>query len=140
VRLKLCIVRSKSLLTCIADDDVDASDSLPVQAQARNLSEKARGKQPIGTGDRDFSTNSRHSLSSRNASDASLPSLNHVGSHTHNHSNALSGSEKFTPTYEWVSTSIPSCSMAQSMGFVVVAVAAKLAATLRSFQLQETHN
>jgi len=98
---KLCIVHSKSLLTFVAEHGVDASDSLPVQAQARNLSEKARGKQPIGAGDRDLS---RHSLSSRNASDASLPSLNHAVSHTHIH--APSREEKFTPTYQWVSLTI----------------------------------
>lgn len=137
---ELYSVYSKSSLTHTAEVGVDASDSLPIQAQARNLSEKARGKRPIGAGDRDFSTNSRASLSSRNASDASLPSLNHAVSHTHTHIHAPLREEKFTPTYEWVSTSTPSCSMAQSTGSVVVAVAAKLAATLPSFQLQETHN
>lgn len=88
----------------IGDDDdedglestTDSHDSRPVSAsnsavedalplQSRSMSEKARGKQPIGQGNFSRST-------SRNNSTTSLPSLTTVPSH----------SQQFTPTLQWV--------------------------------------
>lgn len=58
-------------------------DALPMQS--RSMSEKARGKQPIGQGNLSRST-------SRNNSNASLPSLTAIPSQT----------QPFTPNYQWV--------------------------------------
>lgn len=59
-------------------------DVLPLQS--RSMSEKARGKQPIGQGNFSRTT-------SRNNSNISLPSL--ASAHSH--------SQAFTPNYQWVS-------------------------------------
>ncbi|KAK4541104.1 hypothetical protein LTR36_008329 [Oleoguttula mirabilis] len=72
-------------------------DAVPMQS--RSMSEKARGKQPVGQGSFSRST-------SRNTSTASLPALITTPSSTTNTITA-SSNQQFRPTTEWIETWLP---------------------------------
>ncbi|KAK5120846.1 hypothetical protein LTR85_005913 [Meristemomyces frigidus] len=72
-------------------------DAVPMQS--RSMSEKARGKQPVGQGSFSRST-------SRNTSTASLPALTTTPSNTINTITAAS-QQQFRPTTEWIETWLP---------------------------------
>ena len=71
-----------------SSSNVAVEDALPTQS--RSMSEKARGKQPMGQGNFSRST-------SRTNSNISLPSLASAQSH----------SQTFAPNYQWVSNCLP---------------------------------